>query len=88
LTATAVSKTTIRLSWGDTSNNETGFKIERCQGTGCNNFAQITTLGSNVTTYKNTRLRKSTAYTYRVRSYNVNGNSAYSNTASVQTPSR
>ena len=88
LTATAVSKTTIRLSWGDTSNNETGFKIERCQGTGCTNFAQITTLGPNVTTYKNTRLRKSTAYTYRVRSYNVNGNSAYSNTASALTSSR
>ena len=37
LTATAVSKTQINLSWTDNSNNETGFKIERCQGLGCTN---------------------------------------------------
>ena len=88
LTATAVSKTQINLSWTDNSNNETGFKIERCQGLGCTNLAQIATVGPNVKTYKNTGLRKSTAYTYRVRSYNANGNSAYSNTSSVQTPAR
>jgi C1A family cysteine protease len=88
LTATVVSKTQINLSWTDNSNNENSFKIERCQGQGCTNFAQIATVGPNVTTYKNTRLRKSTAYTYRVRSYNGNGNSAYSNTASAQTPAR
>jgi hypothetical protein len=88
LTATAVSKTQINLSWADNSSDETGFKIERCQGLGCTNFAQIATVGPNVKTYKNTGLRKSTAYTYRVRSYNGNGNSAYSNTASVQTPAR
>ncbi len=88
LTAISVSKTQIILSWADNSSDETGFKIERCQGLGCTNFAQIATVGPNVTTYKNARLRKSTAYTYRVRSYNSNGNSAYSNTASVQTPTR
>jgi hypothetical protein len=88
LTATAVSKTQINLSWTDNSSDETGFKIERCQGQSCTNFAQIATVGPNVKTYKNTGLRKSTVYTYRVRSYNANGNSAYSNTTSVQTPAR
>jgi len=88
LTATAVSKTQINLSWTDNSNNETGFKIERCQGSGCTNFGQIAIVGPNVTTYKNTGIRKAMAYTYRVRSYNGNGNSIYSNTASVQTSFR
>jgi C1A family cysteine protease len=88
LTATAISKTQIKLSWVDTSNNETGFKIERCQGSGCTNFVQIATVGPNIITYKNRGLRRGTAYSYRLRSYNADGNSAYSNTATVQTPSR
>jgi len=88
LTATAISKTQINLTWTDNSSDETGFKIERCEGVGCTNFAQIATVGPNVMTYKNTRLRRATAYTYRVRSYNGNGNSDYSNTVSVQTRSR
>jgi C1A family cysteine protease len=88
LTATAISKTQIKLSWVDTSNNETGFKIERCQGSGCTNFAQIATVGPNVITYKNSGLRRGTAYSYRLRSYNADGNSTYSNTASIQMPAR
>jgi C1A family cysteine protease len=88
LTVAAVSRTQINLSWADNSGDETGFKIERCQGQGCTNFAQIAIVGPNVTTYKNTRLRRATTYTYRVCSYNANGNSTYSNTASIWTSSK
>jgi predicted phage tail protein len=86
LTATVVSCNCIRINWKDNSTNETGFKIERCQGSGCSSFAQIATVGANVTTYSNTGLSAGVSYTYRVRSYNAGGNSAYSNTATA-TPS-
>ena len=39
LSATAVSSSQINLAWTDNANNETGFKIESCQGAGCSNFA-------------------------------------------------
>jgi len=83
LAATAVSTSQINLSWTDNSGNETGFKIERCTGSGCTNFAQIATVSANV--YNNTGLSKNTTYTYRVRAYNAAGNSAYSNTIARKT---
>ena len=86
LTATAISRSQINLSWSDNSGNETGFKIERCAGATCSNFAQIATVGANVKNYSNTGLKRNTSYRYRVRAYNSFGNSAYSNIASVKTP--
>ena len=85
LTATAASSSQINLAWTDNSNNESGFKIERCQGAGCSNFSQIATVGTNVTTYSNTGLLASTSYTYRVRAYNSAGDSGYSTTTSATT---
>jgi hypothetical protein len=85
LTATAISSSQINLAWVDNSNNEDGFKIERCQGAGCSSFAQIATVGAGVTSYPDTGLIASTSYSYRVRAYNAGGDSAYSNTASATT---
>ncbi|HWQ33109.1 MAG TPA: fibronectin type III domain-containing protein, partial [Blastocatellia bacterium] len=85
LTATAASKSQINLAWTDNSNNEDGFKIERCQGSGCTNFAQIATVPAGTTSFSNTGLSSGTVYTYRVRAYNSSGDSAYSNTASART---
>jgi predicted phage tail protein len=80
LTATA-GKRSVTLNWTDNSNNETGFKIER--STDGVNFTQITTVGANVVTYKNTGLTSGTTYQYRVRATNGSGDSAYSNVASA-----
>ena len=85
LSATAASRTQVNLSWADNSANETGFKIERCKGANCSNFAQVGTVGSNATTFPDTGLAKNTTYRYRVRAYNGSGNSSYSNTASART---
>ena len=60
----------INLAWTDNSNNESGFKIERCQGNGCSNFAQIAQVGANVTTFPDTGLSPNTRYRYRVRAFN------------------
>jgi transcriptional regulator CtsR len=83
LGATAVSSSAINLSWTDASTNEDGFKIERKTGAGA--FAQIATVGPNITTYADSGLTASTAYSYQVRAYNTGGDSAYSNTASATT---
>jgi titin len=54
-------------------------------GAGCTDFAQIATVGANVTSYSNAGLTASTSYSYRVRAYNTVGDSDYSNTASAVT---
>jgi predicted phage tail protein len=83
LTASAVSASQINLSWRDTSNNESGFRIERRIGTGT--WSQIATTGPNVTSFASTGLKSRTTYGYRVRAFNGIGTSAYSNTASATT---
>jgi uncharacterized delta-60 repeat protein len=48
LTANRISETQIDLSWTDNSDDETGFEIERCTGTGCSDFGLLaTTLGTS-----------------------------------------
>jgi predicted phosphodiesterase len=86
LTASAAGSSQINLGWTDNANNEDGVQIERCVGTGCTDFAQIAQVGTGVTTYNNTELAASTTYRYRVRAFNGNGNSGYSNVAEAVTP--
>lgn len=81
LAATPVPPTRINLSWTDNSDNEDGFKIERSPDGAT--WTQIDTVGANVTTYSNTGLTCDQTYYYRVRAYNTQGDSGYSNTASA-----
>jgi fibronectin type 3 domain-containing protein len=83
LVATAVSKTQITLTWVDNSNNETNFRIDR--STNGNNFSTLTWTSANVTSFTDTGRQPGTTYYYRVASYNANGSSATSNTASATT---
>ncbi len=71
----------ITLNWTDNSGNENGFYVERCSGAGCTSFSQMGQVGTNVTSYVQSGLAPGTTYRYRVRSFNANGNSAYSNVA-------
>ncbi|MGH7599992.1 MAG: fibronectin type III domain-containing protein, partial [bacterium] len=84
LTAAAVNSGKINLTWTDNANNETGFKIERKLGA-AGTYAQIATVGANVTSYSNTGLSANTTYHYRVRAYKVDSHSAYSNEANATT---
>lgn len=86
LTANAVSRSVINLTWIGNSDNETGFKIER--STNGSTFVQIGTTGADTTTYSSGGLKRNTTYSYRVRAYNAAGDSAYSDTASATTPAR
>ena len=83
LAAAAASSTQINLSWTDNSSDETGFKVER--STDGVSFTQVGTTAAGVRTYSATGLAASTSYTFRVRAYNANGDSAYSNTAGATT---
>lgn len=86
LTATALSKSSVRLNWTNGSTNQTSLKIERCQGSSCTNFTQITTVAGTATTFTNAGLSSETWYRYRVRAVNAVGNSPYSNIAAARTP--
>jgi fibronectin type 3 domain-containing protein len=86
LAATAISASQINLSWTASTDNVgvTGYRVERCQGTGCSNFAQIGT--PTGVTFNDSGLQASTPYSYRVRAVDAAVNpSPYSNTASAMT---
>lgn len=79
LTANSVYSYSMNLNWADSSNNETGFRIEKS-----NNgiiFAFAANVGPNVTAFTDNSLSPYTIYFYRVCAYNTNGNSSFSNTA-------
>ncbi len=82
LTATAVSNQRIDLAWQDNADNESGFRVERWNGSV---FAPIATVGANATSYSNTGLTGSTLYLYQVLAFNIGGNSSPSNQAGATT---
>jgi chitodextrinase len=86
LSGTPLSSSQINLSWTAATDNVgvTGYRVERCAGTGCSNFAEIAT--PTGTTFNNSGLAPATTYTYRVRATDAAGNlSAYSNQSSATT---
>lgn len=80
LKATAAAKS-VTLKWGDDSNKEEGFEVER--STDGANFGKITTTAANATSYVDGTVANSTKYWYRVRAVNPKGASAYTDTVSV-----
>lgn len=77
LRALAVSASTIRLDWTDTSGDETHFVVQRQSGGGA--FTDLGMTAANVSTYLDTTLAPDTAYLYRVFAVNSNGASGPSN---------
>ena len=69
----------IRLTWNDNASGEDGFRIERKISGGI--YAEIATVGSNITTFDDAGLSPNIPYSYRVRAYkDPNPNfSGYSN---------
>jgi titin len=70
------SASSIGLSWTDNSNNETGFKLERKEGSG-GSWVLYATLAANATAFNNTVVTAGTTYYYRVYAYNATGPSTY-----------
>jgi subtilisin family serine protease len=76
----------ISLAWLENSTSEDGFKIERCPGASCTNFTQIAKVGANATTFQDPGGISNRWYRYRVRAFNADGDSAYSNIARTKAP--
>ncbi|MBU0655785.1 MAG: polysaccharide deacetylase family protein [Gammaproteobacteria bacterium] len=82
LVASSPSDGTVNLNWGDASNNETGFRVERCLGTACSDFVEVGSTAADVASFAETGLSAGT-YRYRVQAYNASAASAYSGVAEV-----
>lgn len=90
LTATRNSSTQVTLSWIDTTENESGFKVELSSDDGAT-FTQIATVSAAVgvessVTYIASGSDASGCPVYRVAAYDANGNSPYSNYANPDGP--
>ena len=83
LTAQPVSHDAIYLTWTDSSNNETGFIIERWSLGAA--WVAVGVAGADATSYTDSPLSYSWEYHYRIRAYNAAGNSDYGNETSAIT---
>jgi hypothetical protein len=83
LSATATSTNQINLAWNDNSDTEDGFDVER-SADGSSWFPHAS-LGVNATAYNDSGLNPASTWFYRVRAFNTEENSGYSNTASDTT---
>ncbi|WP_193378525.1 fibronectin type III domain-containing protein, partial [Singulisphaera acidiphila] len=89
LSAAIISSSRIDLSWGDYSNNETGFKVE--QSLDGVDFTEIGTAAAGPNSYgatvgyQATGLAAGTVYVFRVRATNAQGDSTYSNVIVART---
>lgn len=76
----------VSLKWGDDSNKETAFDVERSlDGTA---FTKIGSTGRNEVSYSDKTVSEKTKYSYRVRATNTKGNSAYTNVLVLTTPAK
>jgi hypothetical protein len=84
LSVASLGYTSLRLTWQDNSDNETGFVVERSDDGG-SSYSPVHTTAANTTTWDDTGLVEGTAYWYRVLARNDVGDSAYCAAASGTT---
>jgi YD repeat-containing protein len=86
LAASSASSTQINLSWVASTDSVSisSYVIERCQGSGCSNFAQVGTVASG-TAYTDSGLSPGTVYQYAVYATDSAGSGPNSNVASGST---
>jgi Secretion system C-terminal sorting domain/Fibronectin type III domain len=82
LKATATSAE-VSLKWGDDSNKESGFEVERSDDG--KTYVKIGATGRNEVAYTDKTVKEKTKYYYRVRAMNIKGNSDFSNIAEITT---
>jgi subtilisin family serine protease len=81
LTAVQSGKSQVKLAWSDRSANESGFRVDRKQGSGA--WATIGSTGTGVTGFTDGGVQAGVTYWYRVSAYNSAGSSAFSNEATA-----
>jgi len=83
LSVSAISDSQINLAWTDNAKNENGFKIERKKSN--TSWQLVVILLTNSVSYADVGLNSATTYYYRVKAYNQEGESDYSNEDSATT---
>ena len=86
LIATPVDDQSIQLTWTDNCSFESGFRLERSTG---GDYSQIAEVEADITEFTDTGLNYGTDYTYRVKAFTDENESAYatSNTITMSIPS-
>jgi hypothetical protein len=78
------SVTEIDLTWTDIAGNADGYRVERCQGSGCQDLEEIARVPPTARSFPDTNLTEHTPYRYRVVAFNARGE-APSNVVDVTT---
>lgn len=84
LNFTSITETTLTVNWTAPIGGATSYKVERCTGSGCSDFSEITA-GETGTLYNDSGLTTNTTYRYRVRATNATGDGAYATAAEATT---
>jgi hypothetical protein len=85
--ADAISSTEVRLQWRDASGDADGFRLQRCQGRDCKDFADLESrVLAPDTSFQDRNLTGSSTYRYRVIAFNSAGESDASEVAAATTP--
>lgn len=83
--ATALSPSTARVSWRDESSLETGFRVERA-ASAAGPWTEATRVDTNIVTAVVSNLTAGTAWWFRVRAFNLAGDSVASEAVTVTSP--
>lgn len=71
----------IRLTWAHSAASEVGFQIERARGSATAVFEPLASADVGVLQFADTAVTIGSSYCYRVRAFNSNGVSEFSNVA-------
>jgi fibronectin type 3 domain-containing protein len=83
--ATSINSSTVAVTWGDRSADETGFRIERATSFS-GPWAAAATIGPNLTSFSDGARASETQVCYRVAAFNANGQSSWSETGCAIPP--
>ena len=87
LVVTDATPTRVDLQWNDTSGNEDGFRVFRCEGKRCTGFTMVDGLDADITSWSDNDVSRQQTYSYYVAAFNGVG-SAPSDIVTVRTPRR
>ncbi len=85
LAATAVSSSSIALTWTDNADNEDGFELQRADAMDGPWADVSTSIAADATSYSDTGLDEETTYFYRLRASNAIGLTVWTSVASATT---
>lgn len=85
-TVQSVDTVKVNLVWTYGDNTATGFRLDRCSGAACTNFAQVgTNLAGTARAFTDSGLTNHTQYSYRLRALRGADTSAWSPTVTATT---